>query len=667
MKTSSQFGKPVLPLVMALALSLLGRECMAQVNAFTYQGRLTESGNPANGSFDLRFILYTADIGGSQVGPVLTNSAVEVTSGLFTTTLDFGNGAFTSGARWLEIAARTNASGSFTPLNPRQPVTPAPQALYASQAGSAVVASTATAATTASSVPWAGITGVPPGFADGVDDGGSFSAGTGLTLGGTIFSLDTSYTDGRYWKLGGNSGTTPGTHFLGTIENQALELKVNNQRAMRIEPNGVSPNIIEGYGGNTVSAGVYGATIGGGGASGVLNRIFANYSTISGGYNNTIQSGGLYAIIGGGFGNSAAGSADTVGGGDYNSANGGRATISGGTQNIATGDSSTVGGGYFNIASTDSATIGGGVGNTIAGVGNIFGGQNATIAGGAANTNNAYCGAIGGGILNSISTNDCSYSTIGGGQGNTITLGEDSTISGGVLNNSSGYYSTIAGGAYNSSVSFYGGTIGGGFSNIVTGDYAIVPGGYLNAAVGNYSYAAGRRAKANHAGAFVWADSSNADIASTAANQFTVRAAGGVRFFSNSGATAGVSLAANGTSWAVISDRNEKKNFSQVDGKEVLAKLVSMPVEKWNYNWEADTETPNIGPMAQDFKASFYPGRDDKSITTLEFDGVALAAIQGLNQKLAEAVAAKDLRIADMEKRLEILESLLLPQTQGAQ
>lgn len=204
--------------------------------AFTYQGRLGAGGQPANGSYDLRFILYNADIGGSQVGTILTNAATAVSSGIFTVTLDFGAGAFNNEARWLEIAVRTNTGGAFTPLNPRQPFTPAPQALYADQAGTAATASSAISATTATSVPWSGITGIPAGFADGVDDGVSVSAGTGLTLAGTTLSLNTNYTDGRYWKLGGNSGTTPGTHFLGTTDNQALELKVSNQRAFRIEP-----------------------------------------------------------------------------------------------------------------------------------------------------------------------------------------------------------------------------------------------------------------------------------------------------------------------------------------------------------------------------------------------------------------------------------------------
>jgi len=60
---------------------------------------------------------------------------------------------------------------------------------------------------------------------------------------------------------------------------------------------------------------------------------------------------------------------------------------------------------------------------------------------------------------------------------------------------------------------------------------------------------------------------------------------------------------------------------------------------------------PNIGPMAQDFKKAFYPGRDDRGITTLEFDGVELAAIQGLNQKLNE----KDAEIQTLKQQNDSL------------
>ena len=68
-----------------------------------------------------------------------------------------------------------------------------------------------------------------------------------------------------------------------------------------------------------------------------------------------------------------------------------------------------------------------------------------------------------------------------------------------------------------------------------------------------------------------------------------------------------------------------------------------------------DDDVPHLGPMAQDFKGAFFPGRDDKSITTLEFDGVELAAIQGLNEKLEEKIREKDARLRAMEQELSAL------------
>ena len=109
------------------------------------------------------------------------------------------------------------------------------------------------------------------------------------------------------------------------------------------------------------------------------------------------------------------------------------------------------------------------------------------------------------------------------------------------------------------------------------------------------------------------------------------------------------------SAWSSISDRNAKKNFAPVDGGTVLEKLAAVPVQFWNYKWESDQAVPHIGPMSQDFKHAFFPGRDDLSISTLEFDGVELAAIQGLNARLKE----KDAQISALEKRLAEVEKLL--------
>src|SRR5437870_1199663 len=101
-------------LLLTLLLVLGMRQGRAQGTAFTYQGRLSDSGQPANGSYDLTFSLFGTSSGGSQVGATLTNSALGVSNGLFTVLLDFGAGIFSGADRWLEIGVRTNGAGGFS-------------------------------------------------------------------------------------------------------------------------------------------------------------------------------------------------------------------------------------------------------------------------------------------------------------------------------------------------------------------------------------------------------------------------------------------------------------------------------------------------------------------------------------------------------------------------
>jgi hypothetical protein len=122
---------PLKPLVAGLCLLALNPHLHAQGTAFTYQGQLTAGGNPANGSFDLRFAIFDSAEAMNQIGNALTNPATPVTAGHFTVTLDFGTGVFTGGARWLEVGVRSNATGNFTTLSPLQLLTPAPYAIAA--------------------------------------------------------------------------------------------------------------------------------------------------------------------------------------------------------------------------------------------------------------------------------------------------------------------------------------------------------------------------------------------------------------------------------------------------------------------------------------------------------------------------------------------------------
>jgi hypothetical protein len=123
MKTKSLFALCFILLSSSFILS-----SFAQGTAFTYQGRMNDGANPAAGIYDLRFAIYDSLTAGARQGNFVTNSAVSVSNGLFTVTLDFGAGIFTGPARWMEIAVRSGAI--YTNLVPRQPVTPTPYAIY---------------------------------------------------------------------------------------------------------------------------------------------------------------------------------------------------------------------------------------------------------------------------------------------------------------------------------------------------------------------------------------------------------------------------------------------------------------------------------------------------------------------------------------------------------
>jgi hypothetical protein len=144
------------------------------------------------------------------------------------------------------------------------------------------------------------------------------------------------------------------------------------------QQNATSPNLIGGYSGNSVTAGVYGATIGGGGEDGFANRVTVDHGTVGGGGGNQAITN-TYTTVGGGLLNTASGSCATVGGGWSNTASGNVATVAGGFGNTAS-DAATVGGGDHNTAS-NGGTIGGGWSNTASGLyATVPGGSHATAS-----------------------------------------------------------------------------------------------------------------------------------------------------------------------------------------------------------------------------------------------------------------------------------------------
>lgn len=656
MKLATQSKVLALLLFGVLASQLPGAH--AQGTEFTYQGSLSDSGNPFTGDAEFRPTLWSAADGGVQIA---ANSpaqlSVSVTNGLFVLPLDFGAN-FPGSGRWLQLEVRTGI-GSFVTLVPRQKITPTPYALTAGELNGSLSAKQIVGT-------------LPDDVLDGVYSAtlvfdnprnsfvGRFTGnGTDLTALNASQLATGTVPDARLgigvarvsqvWGLTGNAGTTPGTDFVGTTDGVPLTLRSRNHPVLRLESDTTS--------GFRIIAGT----------RNTLNDLSTN-SVILGGLGNVIDANAHESSIVGGRDNSV----DRIQRGAF---------IGGGTRNDILQDN-------------DYAVIVGGRDNRI--------GSNSVITailGGAENRigNNVDGGLILGGFRNDIRGTLISASrqvapVLVGGSDNEIGEGRGSS------------WAIILGGDNNRI-----GTNAAG---------AAILSGLNNNVANNASNAVsmGFRAKANHAGAFVWADRQISDFTSAGDNTFNIRAEGGVHLnnstdlsfgastrqminlwqtrygigvqsatfyqrtdsggsfswfaggtHSNSANTPGtggvemmrlnsLGLRVNGT-FVSASDRNLKENVRTVQPLEVLEKVAAMPVHSWNY--KNDPASRHVGPMAQDFHAAFGLGVDDKHIANVDADGVALAAIQGLNQKLEETRAEN----AELRAELREIKKLLMKLT----
>jgi trimeric autotransporter adhesin len=538
-----------------IALSTLNLRlstAFAQGTAFTYQGRLNDGAIPANGTYDLRFLIYdsTNNPGTVITGP-LTNSATSVSNGLFTATLDFGASVFTGLDRWLEISVRSNGGSAFATLSPRQKITPTPYAIMAASVSGLFVQQN---------------TGGAPNMIGGATNNFASSGVLGATIGGggaihydlngdgdPAESFHNNVT-GNFGTVGGGGGNNAG--LFSTVAGGSFNTASGPYSMVAGGGvNAASGNSATVSGGSENVAGGDYATVGGGEFNTATNN-----ATVGGGYNNSAS--GNAAAVGGGNSNNAGGNSSTVSGGLGNTASAMGATVSGGQQNVASGSLfTTVGGGFGNTASGLDSTAGGGSVNTASGdvaaisggLRNLASGVSSTVGGGEFNTNSGDFATIGGGEFNKAAG---FYATVSGGNANAAS-GSGAVISGGGYsefaisgNTASGSASVIGGGVANTATQ-QAATIGGGYQNSAGGYTATVPGGNLNSAAGDWSFAAGFRAKANHQGAFVWADSLGVDFSSTANDQFLIRASGGVGIGTNnpSGATLNVSGIARATAF----------------------------------------------------------------------------------------------------------------------
>ena len=327
---------------------------------------------------------------------------------------------------------------------------------------------------------------------------------------------------------------------------------------------------------------------------------------------------------------------------------------------------------------TNNAASVGVAGATIAGGGapgsGPFPGFSFCAAWGCANSVTDHYGSIGGGAGNRVGDTDGTpsdrpFGTVAGGFANSAS--HFGSVGGGQQNEAIGGWATVGGGTLNVA-SGVNATVAGGAVNVASGTDSIVAGGANNVASGRASFAAGEGAKATADGEFVWADFRQFDFDpavsgwANATNTFNVRATGGVWFVSGINGSGvpvtGCSLQPGAGAWSCTSSREAKMDFDNADTLDILRKVVALPIGTWRFKTEA-AEVRHIGPMAQDFRAAFRVGHNDTTIHSVDADGVALAAIQGLHQLVQEKDAKIDAQTRELEnlrERLSRIEALVL-------
>lgn len=358
---------------------------------------------------------------------------------------------------------------------------------------------------------------------------------------------------------------------------------------------------------------------------------------------------GEYSVVAGGSSNAALATHTTVSGGQYNTAAVAYATVGGGRENNASYLYATVSGGYGNLASGRESNVGGGSRNTALG-------DHAVIAGGIQNHANASDSVVTGGAYNIA---DEIYATVSGGTRN-VASGTASVVSGGAGNEATGAQSSISGGLGNQATGNYS-VVSGGHENLASGDYSVTLGGFNNLAGGDYSVALGHSShvSADHPGAFLFADSLAYPFTSENANEFAVRATGGIRIVNavdqNGDPTSAVVLLPGSGSWETLSSRDTKTHFESVRSDEILHRVIELPLYTWSYRGDPISAL-HIGPTAEDFRAQFRLGSSASTIATVDADGVALAAIQAAGRQIQSQQA----QLSQQEQRLKQIEDDLL-------
>ncbi len=567
----------------------------AQGMAFTYQGQLQSNGGVASGTYNLQFSLFTTNIGGTAVAGPVTNTGVLVTNGLFTVQINFGSFAFTGETNWLQIGVETNLTSTFMILTPRQQLTPTPFAIYAEN--STVLAGGAAEGEGAGN----NISG------NGADD--SFIGG-GMANNIQFNSLDSF--------IGGGDGNT-------NLSNAGFSVIAGGQD----------------------------------------NQTASGWSVIGGGRGNVITSGTQYSTIGGGFVNTNSGSYATVPGGNENYALGAY-SFAAGDQAQALHQGAFVWadseGGAFGSTSNNQFAVraNGGVNFVTSGAGMALDGPLTVSSLNATGTMNIKAGTAMSLKCNSTLTLQTS-SSLELLAPLEIQLGSAGTIVDiGGLVQFDGFIMGLP--------IFQNGIISDGPVGIGTGS----PQQVLSVMGGMNIDQGSLNTGIITTNALTFGSASTEGIASqrtgtlpTGLYDLVLYTAGSPRLTIMNGGNVGIGNSSpahllvvgnsgspaycDGTTWQSGSDRNSKAGFAAINPADVLAKVAALPISEWQY--KVDTEgSKHLGPMAQDFHAAFgLNGRDDKHIATVDEGGVALAAIQGLNEKLVETEQAVKIRDGEIQ------------------
>jgi hypothetical protein len=581
-------------LFIVIALFVGTDRAAAQGTAFTYHGQVEHNGIAASGLYDFQFSLFNAPSGGSQVGNTLSIPDIRVTDGLFNATLDFGP-VFTGNPAWLAIAVRTNGASSYNALSPLQQLTPSPFAITAENLAGVVL--------------------------------NNFITGAGDTISGGDNNR-TSNFDSTISGGANNIASAAASGVSGGSENNASGPFVTIAGGQgNVIQGGASNSIILGGNSDQILVNASDSFIGGGQGNSIASN--ASWSAVVGGLNNGIQANSQYIFIGGGQNHSVTSS--------YNE--GSRfTTIVGGQNNSFTdGDYATIGGGYGN--SSEGGVIAGGYGNS----GEIS-------PGGFSNSGYEDSFVAGNQAQGDFDTDfvwadsqDAPFAATGDNQ---FLIRAQGNVG---INTATPQQNLSLTGVMNINQNLHLGDLGG---NSLSTDVAALTFGYGSGE--GVASQLGISASYDH----------DLVLYTGFVDRFMILQNGDVAIGNNTvyyspfrlfmvGGTTN-SAYCDGTTWVNSSDRNSKQDFAALGPLEALQKVSALSITEWKYKQDA-SGVKHIGPMAQDFHAAFgLNGADDKHIATVDEEGVALAAIQGLRQKLdntQQTMRARDREIQSLQQR----------------